>query len=126
MTTSDSIAKAARITLLVQGAPRATRADAAALAFARAAVHSGAVVHRVFFYKDAIYAASRFARDEDGTAGAWAKLADEHGFELAVCVAAAERRGIVEDESLAAGFAVVGLGQMVEAMEASDRVVTFG
>ena len=59
-------------------------------------------------------------------ARAWAKLAGEHGFELAVCVAAAERRGIVEDESLAEGFAVVGLGQMVEAMEASDRVVTFG
>ena len=126
MTESDDIATAARITLLVQGAPRATRADAAALAFARAAVHSGAIVHRVFFYKDAIYAVSRFARDEGGTAEAWAQLAGEHGFELAVCVAAAERRGIVEGESLADGFAVVGLGQMVEAMEASDRVVTFG
>ena len=126
MAEPDRNEKAVRITLLVQGSPRGTRADASALAFARAAVAAGAVVHRVFFYKEAIYAASRFARDEDGTAGAWATLAGEHGFELAVCVAAAERRGIVEDESLAEGFAVVGLGQMVEAMEASDRVVTFG
>ncbi len=80
----------------------------------------------MFFHKDAIHAASRFVEDEEGTAGAWAELAAEHGFELAVCVAAAQRRGIVEDESLADGFAAVGLGQMVEAMEASDRVVTFG
>ena len=126
MADSRSTAEAARITLLVQGAPRATRADAAALAFARAAVAAGEVIHRVFFYKDAIYAASRYVQDEEGTAESWASLADEHGFELAVCVAAAQRRGVVEDESLADGFAVVGLGQMVEAMEASDRVVTFG
>lgn len=126
MAESHGNESAARVTLLVQGSPRATRADATALAFARAAVVAGAVVHRVFFYKEAIYAASRFVEDEEGTASAWVALAEEHGFELAVCVAAAQRRGIVEDGSLADGFAVVGLGQMVEAMEASDRVVTFG
>ena len=113
-----------RLTLLVQGSPTASDAERTALGFARAAVDAGETLHRVFFYKDAIHGANRF-RDDDATAGAWARLAAENGFELAVCVAAAQRRGVVEGESLAEGFEVVGLGQMIEAIESSDRVVTF-
>ena len=112
-----------RLTLLVQGSPTASDAERTALAFARAAVDAGETLHRVFFYKDAIHSANRFR--DDGAAPDWARLAAEGGFELAVCIAAAQRRGIVEGESLADGFEVVGLGQMIEAIESSDRVVTF-
>lgn len=113
-----------RISLLVQGSPHATQALANALGFAEAAVAAGHGVERVFFYKDAVVVGSRLAVDEAGLRQRWQALAGRAGFELAVCVAAAERRGIVDD-SLAAGFATVGLGQLVQAMEASDRLVTF-
>lgn len=113
-----------RVSLLVQGNPHATRAVANALGFAEAAVAAGHALERVFFYKDAVLVASRLAADEARLRERWQALAGRAGFELAVCVAAAERRGIVDD-SLAPGFAIVGLGQLVQAMEASDRLVTF-
>jgi tRNA 2-thiouridine synthesizing protein D len=42
-----------------------------------------------------------------------------------VCVAAALRRGIVE-QNLAQGFRISGLGQLVESAIQSDRLVVFG
>ena len=114
-----------RLSLLVQGEPCTSSAPLNALAFARAAVAAGHVIGRVFFYKDAALLGSRFAADEQGLRDGWTKLAAHADFELAVCISAAARRGIVEEHSLADGFTIVGLGQMIEAMEESDRLVAF-
>ncbi len=114
-----------RIDLLVQGAPQSTDAPLSALRFARAALAAGHRIGRVFFYKDAVAVGCRFASDEDGVRGDWTALASDGGFELAICIAAAARRGIVEGESVDASFAIVGLGQLIEAMEEADRLVAF-
>ena len=68
-------------------------------------------------------------------AAEWATFATEHGIELAVCVAAALRRGVLGSEDAARyeraatnvspPFQIVGLGQMVEAAITADRFVTF-
>ena len=55
----------------------------------------------------------------------WAKLGQEHNIDLVVCVAAALRRGI-KDENLAPGFRISGLGQLIESGIQADRYVTFG
>ncbi|MDH3370852.1 MAG: DsrE family protein, partial [Gammaproteobacteria bacterium] len=55
----------------------------------------------------------------------WQKLAKDHHIDLVVCVAAALRRGI-KDENLQEGFRISGLGQLVETGIQSDRLVTFG
>ena len=52
-------------------------------------------------------------------------MAENHGVELIVCVAAAMRRGI-NDDLLEAGFQISGLGQLIEAGIEADRLVTFG
>lgn len=101
-----------------------------ALAFAREAANQGHDIHRVFFYKDAALIGSRFAeppQDEGDTRAAWLAFAAQTQTELAICVAAGQRRGIVagNDSSVADGFEIVGLGQMVEAMLACERTVTF-
>ncbi|MCZ6886947.1 MAG: sulfurtransferase complex subunit TusD [Gammaproteobacteria bacterium] len=127
-----------QISLLVQGAPNATDAPTSALGFARAAVVSGHAIRRVFFYNEGVHIANRFVvapQDEVNVADEWVALASDHGIELVVCIAAALRRGIVDAEeakryalsgaTLRDGFEIVGLGQMVEAMLESDRVVTF-
>ena len=114
-----------RISLLIQGSPHTTRAPANALGFAEAAIAAGHTIARVFFYKDAVIVGSRLAADDAPARERWHALATSAGFELAVCIAAAGRRGVVDGESLAEGFAIVGLGQLVEAMETSDRLVTF-
>jgi len=113
-----------RINLLVQGAPFTTGAAATALHFARAVTAAGHQIGRVFFYKDAVAIGNRFAAD-GGVRSGWTELAAAAGIELAICVAAAGRRGIKDGHSLADGFAIVGLGQLIEAMEESDRLVSF-
>ncbi len=82
-------------------------------------------MYRLFFYQDAVLVANRLAETEDHVREAWEALKDEHGFEMDVCVAASTRRGIGTDIASEA-FEIVGLGQMVEAMEVADRTVTFG
>ena len=114
-----------RINLLVQCGPDAAAAATTAQRFARAVLDAGHAIGRVFFYKDAVAVGNHFAADKDGLRQGWRELASRGGFELAVCVAAAERRGIVEGKSLAEGFTIVGLGQLIEAMESGDRLVTF-
>ena len=57
-------------------------------------------------------------------------------FTIVVCVAAAQRRGIVDEgemqrngkdaENIAEGFRISGLGQLIEAGVQSDRLVVFG
>ena len=114
-----------RIDLLVQGGPLESGAPERALQFARAAISAGHRIGRIFFYKDAVAVANRFTSDESGTRQGLIELAADGGFELAVCVASAGRRGIVEDKTLAEGFAIVGLGQLVEAIELGNRLVSF-
>ena len=128
-----------RIALLIQGGPRTTDAPVAALKFARAALAAGHRIHRAFFHKDGVGIANRFVAlpsDEPDIAAEWIKFAGRHDVELAVCVAASARRGVVDageatragldGATLREGFEVAGLGQMIEAMLESDRTVTFG
>ena len=63
--------------------------------------------------------------DDRNLVGLWSSLAYEYGIELIVCVAAAMRRGI-NDDLLAKGFKISGLGQLVEAGILGDKLVTFG
>ena len=116
-----------KLSLLIQGGPLSTSAPSAALHFAREAVSQGHALYRIFFYKDAVHLANRFnsvPADETDLQSEWQTFATDSGAELTVCIAAGQRRGIVED-NIAEGFSIVGLGQMIEAMFESDRTVTF-
>ena len=96
--------------------------------FAKAAIEKGHEVPRIFFYHDGVYNASSLTdppKDDRNIVMRWAKLAKEHNIDMVVCVAAALRRGIKE-ENLAEGFRISGLGQLVEAGIQADRLVVFG
>ena len=66
----------------------------------------------------------------------WTELAERYDLDLVVCVAAAQRRGIVDEgeavrhgkgaTNLAPRFRVSGLGQLIVAAIESDRLVVFG
>ena len=104
------------------------QASDSAYLFCKAAIEKGHEVHRVFFYHDGVYNASKLTvppQDDRNIVNRWAKLAEEHKVDLVVCVAAGLRRGIV-DENLAPGFRISGLGQLVEAGIQDDRMVVFG
>ena len=64
-------------------------------------------------------------QDDRNIVTRWSKLGADHQIDLVVCVAAALRRGI-KDENLAPGFRISGLGQLVESGIQADRLVVFG
>lgn len=119
----------ATFTLLITESPQA------GLAFARAALASGHQLASVFFYGEAVRIANGLVPqvgDEPHLGEAWREFATQNGLELAVCVAAAERRGILDTEqaaehelppSMAAPFRQAGLGELITASAQSDRTV---
>ncbi len=128
--------------ILVTGSPTQSQAHLSAIRFINAALSSGHLIKSVFFYQDAVNVANKFIikpNDEFQLTEQWVKLSQKHQFELQVCVAASNRRGIVsseeakqnsfDHESINPGFTVTGLGQLAvafaESLSASFRQIQF-
>ena len=125
--------------LIITGAPYSSQCADTAFRFAQSALTQGHSIHRVFFYADAVHTGSALAtppQDENHIPNNWSQLAQQHELDLVVCIAAAVRRGVMDDNearryertqgNLADSFTLSGLGQLVEAGIVSDRVITFG
>lgn len=72
------------------------------------------------------------ASDEINLIEKWQKLAELHRLQLHLCIAAAQRRGIVDEQTsssattnLAQGFTLAGLGEFSQAVLKADRLLTF-
>jgi tRNA 2-thiouridine synthesizing protein D len=114
--------------ILVNEGPYQHQAADTAYQFAKAALAKGHQIHRVFFYHDGVNNSNKLTeppQDDRHIVNRWSELAQEHGIDLVVCVAAALRRG-VKDELLAPGFRISGLGQLIESAIQADRLVVFG
>ncbi len=127
-----------RFNLLVLGGAYDSQCAYSAWRFASAAIEKGHHVSQVFFYQNGVHQASQLLNplsDEFNSAQTWQSLAQEHELELRVCIAAAERRGIMDENlarefnelngNLAAGFQIAGLGEWQRACLESDRSLTF-
>lgn len=128
-----------KFSLVIYGAPHASQSAASALRFARALLQQGHEIHRVFFYCDGVHNGSALSappQDEADPVAAWQSLQRQHQLDLVVCIAAAQRRGVLSENeasrlekpaaNLAEGFELSGLGQMADAAAGSDRLITFG
>ncbi len=89
---------------------------------------------RVFFYQDGVQVANSlqwFPDDQRNLTKEWQKLA----IRLPVCVSAALARGITDQENakrhqiqshnLADGFELVGLGELADAVQSTERLIQF-
>ncbi len=128
-----------KYTLAIYGAPYSTQSPQTALRFASTLLSLGHQIRSVFFYHDAVHLGSTLSVVPQGEADLtrqWIDLADAHHVELVVCVAAALKRGLLNDveagrygkqsPNLNTNFQIVGLGQLIDAIALSDRFVTFG
>ncbi len=128
-----------KFAILVNEGPYTHQASDSAYLFAKAALAKGHEIYRVFFYHDGVNNASRLTvppQDDRHIVNRWSALAQEHGIDLVVCIAAAQRRGMLDENeakrqgkdanNIAPGFRISGLGQLVEAGIQADRLVTFG
>ncbi len=114
--------------ILINEGPYTHQASDTAYNFAKAAIDKGHKVSRVFFYHDGVNNSTSLAeppQDDRHIPKRWSQLAKDHKVDLVVCVAAALRRGI-KDENLEEGFRISGLGQLVESGIQADRLVVFG
>lgn len=127
-----------KFSIVVSGAPYGSQSASSAYQFCAAAVQAGHKIVGVFFYQEGVLNASQLvspATDEINLPDFWAALATEHQFPLEVCVSAALRRGIVNEQeagqlelaqfNLKSPFVLSGLGQLAELSAACDRLVQF-
>jgi tRNA 2-thiouridine synthesizing protein D len=125
--------------ILVNEGPYQHQASDSAYLFAKATVAKGHEVFRVFFYHDGVNNGSRLTvppTDDRHIVNRWAALGQEHNIDLVVCIAAAQRRGMLDAneakrqgkdaDNIHPAFRISGLGQLVEAGIQCDRLVVFG
>ena len=125
--------------IVVSEGPYTHQAADSAYHFVKAALDKGHEVPRVFFYHDGVNVSTRLSvppQDERHIQQNWTALAKEHGIDLVVCIAAAQRRGLLDENeakrqgkdasNIAEGFRISGLGQLIEMGIQTDRLVTFG
>lgn len=128
-----------KLAVLVNEGPYQHQASDSAYQFVSAALRAGHEVMRVFFYHDGVNNGTRLTtppQDDRHIQQRWSALASEHKVDLVLCVAACQRRGLVDEgeakrnskdaTNIAEGFRISGLGQLVEAGVEADRLVTFG
>lgn len=128
-----------KYSILIQGSPFSTKACHSAYTFSQTLL--AATTHQlegVFFYGDSVLIANKLMqppRDEYNITSAWQQLAEQHNIPLYICIAAAVRRGIINEtemqryelsgHTLAAPFQLEGLGSLVQLMTTTDRLITF-
>ena len=128
-----------KYTIQINEGPYQHQAADSAYQFTKAALEKGHEIFRVFFYHDGVNNATRLAippQDDRNVTQRWADLAAEHKLDLVVCIAAAQRRGLLDkNEADRAGkdadniqepFRISGLGQLIEGGIQSDRLIVFG
>ncbi|HCN45905.1 MAG TPA: sulfurtransferase complex subunit TusD, partial [Pseudomonas sp.] len=72
-----------------------------ALLFAQAALAGGHEIVRLFFYQDGVHSASANVvtpQDENDVPAQWREFVITHNLDAVVCIAAALRRGVLNDE----------------------------
>ena len=90
-----------KIGILINEGPYQHQASDTALQFTKSAIKKGHEIFRVFFYNDGVNNATRLAippQDDRNLTKEWSDLASVHNIDLVVCVAAAQRRGLIDAE----------------------------
>ena len=128
-----------KLSIQINEGPYQHQAADSAYQFTKAALEKGHEIFRVFFYHDGVNNGTRLAippQDDRNITQLWTELQKEHGLDLVICIAAAQRRGLLDEDeakrqgkdanNIAEGFRISGLGQLIEAGIEADRLVVFG
>ena len=125
-------------TVAVHGAPYASFASHHALGFCESLLQQGHQLSRVFFYHEGVLTGlnSRVVpQDELDVVQRWLDLTEQYNFELAICIANALKRGVLNESeqkrynkpaaTLLSEYELVGMGQLIDAIAHSDRYIEF-
>jgi len=125
--------------IMVSEGPYTHQASDTAYHFTEAALNNGHEIVRVFFYHDGVNNGTSLAvppQDDRNITTRWSALAEKHNLDMVLCVAAAQRRGLLDKDeakragkdasNMAQGFNISGLGQLIDAGIQADRLLVFG
>jgi len=128
-----------KFTIMINEGPYQHQSADSALQFARAVLAQGHEIYRVFFYHDGVNNGTRLSvppADDRLIQKEWSELSKENDLDLVLCIAAAQRRGIMDEDeakrqgldanNIIEGFRISGLGQLIEGGIQADRTVVFG
>lgn len=123
-------------TIIMTQSPALSESHLTAQKFISELIKTGDKIDRVFFYQDAAYVGLRSQIPGQGLQAShqgWIELQQQQRFPLQICIANALRRGVIDNteakryqelETLQAGFELTGLGEIADACESSDRIIT--
>lgn len=117
-----------KFALQINTSPYHSSASWTAFRFAEEVLNQQHEIFRIFFYHEGIYHAFKSASppdDEISIFTSWCNLSQTYNLDLVVCVSAAQRRGLI-NENVADGFRLGGLGQLLEATILANRFLVFG
>jgi len=127
-----------KISVVITGAPYSTQAPLSAYRFVCAAQKSGHSIYRVFLQGDGVFCANKLSQppqDEMDIVKMWQELAQQSQLDVVACIASALKRGVLNEEeakryksdhyNIAENMELSGLGQLIDAIHHSDRVITF-
>jgi tRNA 2-thiouridine synthesizing protein D len=128
-----------KFAIQINEGPYQHQASDSAYLFTKAALEKGHEIFRVFFYHDGVNNGTRLTvppQDDRNVIKRWSELAAQYNLDLVLCIAAAQRRGLLDENeakrqgkdahNIADGFRISGLGQLIEAGIQADRLVVFG
>ena len=124
-----------RYVIAVKSAYYGNEGASLAFKFAQALISQGHSIDQIFFFQDGVMNANQFiypANDEVNLVQSWKQFAETYHIPLHLCIAAAQRRGIVspetsetkQDNNLAKPFILAGLGEFIQATLQTDRLIT--
>lgn len=123
-------------TLVLTHSPAQLESNLTAQKLAAEILAAGDVIDRVFFYQDACYVALKSqvpGQSLETSYQGWQELHESHQLCLQACIANSLRRGVLDkaeaqryqsEENLQSSFQLVGLGELAEACQSSDRIIT--
>jgi len=128
-----------KFAIQVNEGPYTHQASDSAYHFTEAALRAGHEIVRVFFYHDGVNNGTRLSvppQDDRNVSERWSALGQKHELDMILCVAAAQRRGLLDEnearragkdsDNIAPGFQISGLGQLIDAGIQADRLIVFG
>jgi tRNA 2-thiouridine synthesizing protein D len=114
-----------KFALIITGSPTASQACQSAVNFCRAALATGHDIYRVFLLDGAAQLAHQHC-DNRALQSEWQALQKTHQLDIVTCVNSAREYHINEQDNLASGFVISGMGQLIDASANADRLITFG
>ncbi len=125
-----------RYTLILTHSPSQLESNLSAQQLAVEILSAGDAIDRVFFYQDACFIGLNSQVPGQGLQASyqgWVDLQSEHEVPLQVCIANSLRRGVLDKaeaaryqmvDNIHPSFQLVGLGEIAEACQSSDRIIT--